>query len=892
MIGTQISHYNILEKIGEGGMGVVYKAEDTKLKREVAIKFLPHYISANEEERQRFEIEAQAAASLNHPNISTIYSIEEVNNNVFIAMEYIDGVELKDKIKSGTIPKDEAVNITIQIAEGLEAAHKKGIVHRDIKSQNIMITKDGKVKIMDFGLAKVGKGTQLTKIGSTVGTAAYMSPEQSRGEEVDHRTDIWSFGVVLYEMLTGKQPFKGDYDQAVIYSILNEDPETDEIKSSGLQTIILKALAKERADRYQNVNEMLADLIELKNESFSKSYSQSSGIKTDVKKKNKNSSWPVSTWLSSQGGRRRQAGARWFMPAAIIIFAAILITAYIYFNNLSGENETTSDRKMIVVLPFENLGSSEDDYFADGITGEIISKLSGLSGLGVIARSSAMQYKNTQKSLKQIGEELGVQYVLEGTIQWEKLPDGKKRIRVNPELINIENSTQMWSKPYEADFSSAFTLQTDIAATVADALNLKLVKSEQKSLESTITNNSDAYDLYLKGVYYLQDISNEKNQRIAEEMLERAIELDNKFAEAYARLSTVQSNMHWSYFERSEENLKKSKASAQKALLINSELPEGHVAMGDYYYHGILDYESALKEYNEALKLNPNHLDAINGIAFVLRRQGKMREALEYLKKTFEVNPRDYQTVFSIGETYCLLREYDLGISFLDKLNLIAPEAVHPYYSKALSLLLANGDTKKCRDIILKAQESKIGLDSHLFTTALYLFDIMDGNFSEALKQIKGIKEVEDQFYYKPEDLYLAETYSFMKNYALAEKHFKAAVNILKEKIKQNPDDSRLYTSLGIAYAGLGEKENAIREGKYGYELLPISKEAWRGTWRLLDLAKIYTMVGEHELALDAIEDLLKRPTDAISPWLLKLDPTWEPLRGNKRFMKLTKNLN
>ena len=868
MIGTTISHYKILEKLGEGGMGIVYLAEDTKLERKVAIKFLPHHISANSDERERFKVEAKAAAALSHTNVATIYAIEETDAQTFIVMEFIDGVELKDKIKSGAITTIGAINIAIQIAEGLEAAHKKGIVHRDIKSQNIMITGDGKVKIMDFGLAKVGKGTQLTKVGSTVGTAAYMSPEQSRGDEVDHRTDIWSFGVVLYEMITGKQPFKGDYDQAVVYSILNEEPRTDEIKLPELQTIILKALAKERADRYQNVSEMLTDLIELKNEFFSKTNTRSSTIKSQEKKKSH----------------------KWFVPAAVLSLIIILAATYFYFNNRPAES-TSSERKMIVVLPFENLGAPEDDYFADGITGEIISKLSGLSGLGVIARSSAMQYKNTQKSLQQIGEELGVQYVLEGTIQWEQTGDGKKRIRVNPELINIENSTQMWSKPYEADFSSAFTLQTDIAATVADALNLNLIKSEQKSLEGTITNNSEAYDLYLKGVYFLQDISNEKNQRIAEEMLEKAIELDDKFAEAYASLSTVQSNMHWSYFDRSEENLEKSKANAQKALLINNDLPEGHVAMGDYYYHGILDYESALKEYNEALTLSPNHTDAINGIAFVLRRQGKMEESIEYLKKTYELSPRDYQTVFSIGETYCLLREYTLGISFLDKLNLIAPEAVHPYFSKAQTILLQNGDTKKAREIILKAYESKIGLDSHLFISVLYFCDIVDADYAGALKWIKGIKEVEDQFYYKPEDLYLAETYSFIKNYSLAEKHFKAAVNILKEKIKQNPNDSRLHTSLGIAYAGVGEKEKAIQEGKYGYKLLPISREAWRGSFRLLDLAKIYTMVGEYELALNAIEDLLKRPTDAISPWLLKLDPTWEALQGNPRYQKLVKDL-
>ncbi len=260
MIGTTILHYKILEKLGEGGMGVVYKAEDTKLKREVAIKFLPQHISANEEERKRFEIEAQAAASLNHPNISTIYSIENSDTEVFIVMEYIDGIELKDKIKSAPITTNEAINLAIQIAEGLEAAHKKGIVHRDIKSQNIMITNDGKVKVMDFGLAKMKGGSQLTKAGSTLGTLAYMAPEQAKGEEVDQQSDIWSFGVVLYEMLTGKMPFAGDYDAAIVYNILNDEPLLDNIQDSVLRLILKKCLMKDKANRYSSIGELLKDL--------------------------------------------------------------------------------------------------------------------------------------------------------------------------------------------------------------------------------------------------------------------------------------------------------------------------------------------------------------------------------------------------------------------------------------------------------------------------------------------------------------------------------------------------------------------------------------------------------------------------------------------------------
>ena len=267
MIGKTISHYKILEKLGEGGMGVVYKAEDLKLKRTVALKFLPHHIAVNEEDRERFKIEAQAAAALNHPNIATIYAIEEVDDELFIVMEYIDGQELRQKIEAGPLKVDVAMDIAMQIADGLQAAHKKGVFHRDIKSANIMLTQDDRVKIMDFGLAKIKGQMRLTKTGTTVGTVTYMSPEQARGEKVDHRTDIWSFGVLLYEMITGQMPFKGDYEQAVIYSILNEEPKPImELRAGApveLADVVNKALTKDLKERYLNMGEMFADLKSL-----------------------------------------------------------------------------------------------------------------------------------------------------------------------------------------------------------------------------------------------------------------------------------------------------------------------------------------------------------------------------------------------------------------------------------------------------------------------------------------------------------------------------------------------------------------------------------------------------------------------------------------------------
>ncbi len=354
MLNETILHYKIIEKLGQGGMGVVYLAEDTKLERRVAIKFLPGNIAVNSEERERFKIEAKAAAALNHPNISTIHAIEKSGEDTFIVMEFIDGVTLKDKIKAAPLPADEAVNILVQIAAGLDAAHKKGIVHRDIKPANIMITNEGKVKIMDFGLAKVKAASDITKVGSTMGTAAYMSPEQARGEQVDNRTDIWSLGVIAYELLTGKLPYTGEFEQAIIYSIINENPESilsvrNDVPIM-LEQSVMKMLNKERESRYQNISEILDDL-------------SSSKIKDQ-------------------------------------------------------KTEKAEVKKTIAVLPFENISPDKDaDYFADGIAEELITNLSKIKEIKVTARINTVRYKGTKKDIKTLGRELNIKYILHGSVR-------------------------------------------------------------------------------------------------------------------------------------------------------------------------------------------------------------------------------------------------------------------------------------------------------------------------------------------------------------------------------------------------------------------------------------------------------------------------------------------
>jgi serine/threonine protein kinase len=401
MIGQTISHYKILEKLGGGGMGVVYKAEDTKLKRLVALKFLPPDLTRDDEAKERFVHEAQAASALDHPNICTIHEIGETEDRqLFICMAYYEGETLKKKVSSNQLSVDSVIEIAIQIAQGLAKAHEKGIVHRDIKPANLFLTNDGILKILDFGLAKLAGVTRLTKSGTTLGTVAYMSPEQMQGEEVDHRTDIWALGVVMYEMLTGKLPFKGEYEQAVMYSILNEKPEpittTRLDVPADLEKIVNKCLEKKTSERYKLVEETLTDLKSLKKE-----------IEFRTVKK-----WLIRTKFLLK--------KRLYFYSGIFALLLSLIGIGFYFQRDAEEKgeAVPSETFRIAVLPLVNISPDpQDEYFADGMTEELISTLSKISGLRVIARTSVMQYKGTNKSIAEIGHALKVGTILEGSVR-------------------------------------------------------------------------------------------------------------------------------------------------------------------------------------------------------------------------------------------------------------------------------------------------------------------------------------------------------------------------------------------------------------------------------------------------------------------------------------------
>ncbi len=849
MIGKTISHYKILEKLGEGGMGVVYKAEDSKLKREVAIKFLPRQIAASEEERARFRIEAQAAAALNHPNIAHVYAIEEVDDEMFIVMEYIEGRELREIVGASlkpapTLTLDDVLNYANQIASGLQAAHEKDVTHRDIKSANIMITDKGQIKIMDFGLAKIRGGTQFTKVGTILGTAAYMSPEQAQGMATDYRTDIWAFGVVLYEMLTGKLPFKGDFEQAVIYAILKEEPEPATGLRTGvpmdLERIVNKCLQKEPSDRYQGANELLVDLRQIKKDS------------------------DLTDSLSRSGMRptRIRKPRRSFVVAGAVISIVILVTAWYSFFR-PRESQLTPERKMLVVLPFENLGPPEEAYFAAGMTEEITSRLAAVRGLGVISRTSAAQYNRTGKTIKQIASDFGVDYVLDGTVRWNR-GAGENKVRITPQLIGVSDDTQLWSERYDRVIDDIFVVQSEIAAQVVQKLGVTLLVDDPQNIKAKATENLKAYDYYLRGNDYTTRQANRKDAEIAVQMYEKAVELDSNFAVAYAALSRARLWLSWHFGQI--DQVQKAKGALDRAQQLAPDLAETHLALGYYYYYGSRDYDKAMEHFTIVQRRQPNDAEVTAAIGFIRRRQGKWEQAAVQLEQALEIDPRNTSWLKDLGETYLYMRRYAQAERYLDRAISVAPDISDTYFQKAQLYLSWLGSTERAEQVL---EDAAGRIEREVLDRELWALGRLNVG-SDTLA------------YY----LHKAETLYYMKQTELAAPYADSARIILQAKIKAQPEYDWWHLWLGWAYAYQGRREDAVREARKAVKLLPVSKDAYGGSWSVASLALLYTVVGEHDAAIDQLEYLLTIPS-IISVPRLKFQPVWEPLRQHPRFKRL-----
>ena len=684
MISGTILHYKILEKLGEGGMGVVYLAEDTKLKRKVAIKFLPHHISANEEERKRFEIEAQAAAALNHPNIATIYAIEESGDDTFIVMEFIEGIELKDKIKSGPIPINEAINIAIQIAEGLEAAHKKGIVHRDIKSQNIMITNTGKVKIMDFGFAKVEKGIQLTQIGYTVGTIAYMSPEQTKGEEVDYRTDIWSFGVVLYEMLTGDLPFNGDYDQAVFYSILNEEPELENNISEGLKLIINKVLEKKTNDRYQNIKDLVSDLQLLVN-----------GGKSQT-----------STYSSVINKKNRALNKRIIISGIAAVFGIALIF-FLLFNN--GESKI----KSLAILPFENLQKdSSVSYLSDGIPENLVNRLSSFPDAKVFARSATFNLADTSKSISSIKRLLNADAVLTG-----QLGQSNGVYYLSCQLIDAENQNQIWGNKYELSNNDISIIEDSIIASLMNPLQIALVDIP-KSVHQKKQVKPAAYAEYLKGKYLSYGSTPEESEKALAHFRE-AIRIDPTYAAAYAAIANEKIVQTLFSTATQKEIINEARIAIEAAKALDPNLSEIYTSEGALKFYYDWDWKGAVESYKKALELDPRNATIYIRYSATLADVGRYKEALPLADEAVELDPVSISSLHNLGWTNLLASNFQKSVDAFGKALELHPNWIWGYIKQAYAYIFLHEYDKALSNAEKAEKLFKDGWGSELLQVTL-----------------------------------------------------------------------------------------------------------------------------------------------------------------------------
>jgi serine/threonine-protein kinase len=632
--GTIAGRYQIIEELGRGGMGVVYKARDTKLKRTVALKFLPPEWTHISEIKERFVREAQAAAALDHPHICTVYEFDEAEENTFISMAYIEGQSLKARIESGPLELDEALRTAVQIAEGLQEAHKKGVVHRDIKSANIMVTEQGQAKIMDFGLARVRGGTLVTKEGTTMGTIAYMSPEQARGDEVDHRTDIWSFGVVLYEMFSGRLPFEGEHDQAVVYSIINTQPKpVTALRSDipmALGHVVGRALEKSLSERYQDMEELLADLRS------------------------------VAGGLEPEGIRVRLRKARLLKRKKAILYAGLasllVIVAVVALSLLTGPAEAMDS---IAVLPLENLsGDPDQEYFVEGMHEEMITELSKIRALKVISRPSVMRYKNLDKSLPEIAKELHVQGIVAGSA----LKEGG-RIRISVQLIEAATERNLWAERYDRDYRDILTLHGEVALSIARQIKIAVTPAEQARLASARPVDSQAQDLYLKGRYYWNKASPELMEKTIS-YYSQAIEKDPAYALAYAGLAETYVLLSVGFAVLpSQDILPKTREAALKALELDPTLAEAHVSLGLVATCYDWDRQAAKEHFEKALELDPNSVSAHQWIEFYLSfLEGEYRDSTAHLERAQELDPLNLFVKGRLGFVAYYLRDYDLAI--------------------------------------------------------------------------------------------------------------------------------------------------------------------------------------------------------------------------------------
>ena len=879
LVGQTLGHYRIVEKIGAGGMGEVYRAHDERLGRDVAIKLLRGELTADADRVRRFEQEARTVASLSHPNILALHDVGSREGQPYLVTELLEGQTLAERIETGDLTVAKAVELATQIAHGLAAAHERGVVHRDLKPGNVFVTKDGVVKILDFGLARltlvdVGAWdresspteTRLTAAGSILGTVGYMAPEQVRGLPADKRSDIFAFGCVLYEMLCGRSPFRRDTSVDTVAAILHEEPPDLAGAMKGippqLDGIVTRCLEKRPEDRFQSARDLAHDLAAILSEARP---SPRDGVFAP--------------------------GRRWWVIGFGMAAVAVLGVAGVLVFRVAAPARDVQGTKppKIIVLPFENLGLPDDEYFAAGMTEEITSRLANVQRLGVISRTTAVQCDRSGKTVKQIGEDLGVDYVLEGSVRWDHGTGGEGRVRITPQLIRVADDTHVWSNRYDRVLADVFALQSEVAESAVTAMGVALLPREQTALRDIPTKDLEAYDLYLRGKHFSSASRARKDIESAVQMYQAAADRDPGFAQAFAGLARGHLWMYWIYFDRSQERLRKAKEAAERAVQLRPDLAESRGALGWYCYQGLLDFPRALEEFGAALRIQPNNSDVLHGVAYVRTHQGRWAEAAAAISEAVQSDPENATLLVSSGAMYARARRYADADRAYAQAIAINPRWALSYAARAELQLSWRGDLDGAEAILGDARRVS-GLtddEGHLARVTLAMVKQHRDYQTYLLALEKDTRDASTTFVsWAPISLLRGLAERLAGQFDLAHRSFEAARTELEHRIREAPDDVRLHGALGIAYAGLGRRDDAVREAKLGCELTPASKNAVQAFYRLSDLTLVYIMVGQYDEAIAASADLLARSGE-FTPHDLRLDPSWDPLRSDSRFQAL-----